>query len=124
RGERREQPTRVERVHDDHDDRREEEREDEHRPHRQQPVEQRAPDAIRRGAHDPTSPSTRRLARRTGHDTSHSSAPTTPAESTITRMSITAIAEPSAQFCAVWNCAATICPTMLPFAPPSTVAVM
>src|SRR5690606_17523297 len=110
--------------HDDHDDRREEEREDEHRPHRQEPVEQRAPDAGRRGAHEPTSPSTRRLARRTGHDTSQSSAPTTLAESTITMMSVTAIDEPSAQFCAVSHCDATISTTMLPFAPPSTVAVM
>ena len=39
-------------------------------------------------------------------------------------MSMTAIAEPSAQFWAVWNWLATSWPTMLPFAPPSTVAVM
>ena len=37
---------------------------------------------------------------------------------------ITAIADPSAQFCAVLNWLATSAPTMLPFAPPSTAAVM
>ncbi|WP_367948292.1 hypothetical protein [Microbacterium hominis] len=48
----------------------------------------------------------------------------TPIVSVMVSMSTTAIAEPSAQFCAVWNCAATSWPTMLPFAPPRTVAVM
>ena len=48
----------------------------------------------------------------------------TAAEAMITRIRMTAIADPSAQFCDARNWLATSCPTMLPFAPPSTVAVM
>lgn len=49
-------------------------------------------------------------------------APITSTSSTAPIMS-TAIAEPSGQFCAWLNCDAIIAPIMLPFAPPSTVAV-
>jgi hypothetical protein len=39
-------------------------------------------------------------------------------------MSSMAMAEPRAQFWAAWNCDATRAPTMLPWRPPSTDAVM
>ncbi|CAB4954038.1 unannotated protein [freshwater metagenome] len=47
----------------------------------------------------------------------------TPRDSNTAAIIKIAIAEPSGQFCAPLNCEAIIAPIMLPFAPPSTVAV-
>src|SRR5690606_3478667 len=102
----------VEGVGDDDDDRQEQEQEDERRPDRQEVA-----------GHDP-SPIRSAKRRRSGSVASHSRPAATATDSMITRINSTAMADPSAQFCAVWNWLATTCPIMLPLAPPSTVAVM
>ena len=55
--------------------------------------------------------------------TTHATAAPTTSVSSTAAIINTAMAAPSGQFCAPLNCDAIIAPIMLPFAPPSTVAV-